>query len=171
MLELLYKRRSIRKFKQTAVPAELTAKLTEALLLSPSSRNRRPWRFIIITNPEVIRRTADAKEHGTAALDTAPLAIAVIGENAKSDVWVEDCSIASIIVQLEAESIGLGSCWIQIRNRHTAEGISSEQYLRELYGLSETDTVESVIALGFPAESHPPLRTEDLDFNKIGYIE
>ena len=52
-----------------------------------------------------------------------------------SDVWIEDCSIAAIIVHLAAESLGLGSCWIQVRNRqHNAE-TTSEDYVRDVLGI------------------------------------
>lgn len=167
MLDLLYKRRSVRKFTDKAISEEQKEKLSEALLLSPSGKNKRPWRFLLIEDGELIKLTADAKPHGTKALDTAPLAIVIVGLTDKSDVYIEDCSIASILVQLEAESLGLGSCWIQIRNRLTSEGVKSEDYLRERLKLAETESVEAIIAVGHPSENHAAYTKDGLDFTKI----
>jgi hypothetical protein len=45
------------------------------------------------------------------------IGIVVCGDRTQSDVWIEDCSIASILAQMASQSLGLGSCWIQVRNR------------------------------------------------------
>jgi len=167
MLDLLYHRRSIRKFTVESIAADDRDKLIEALLLSPSSMNKRPWRFIIIEDKALIKETIGAKAHGTKALDSAAIAIAVIGLTDIVDVWVENCAIASIVVQLEAESLGLGSCWIQIRGRKTENGTDSEEYLRNLLELKGSETVDAIIAIGHPDESLPAYTKEDLDFSKI----
>ncbi len=170
MLKLLYKRRSIREFTEDKVSDKMSDKLVKSLLLSPSSRNIRPWRFIIITDKEIIQKIAVSKPNGVSALSTAPMAVVIIGLTDKSDVWIEDCSVASIILQLEAESLGLGSCWIQIRNRQTADGKPSEKYLSELLGLNENESVESIIAIGHPEKWLPARKEDQLPFDKIEFI-
>ena len=52
------------------------------------------------------------------------MAVVVMADPLASDVWIEDASIASIMIQLQAE-IGVGSCWIQVRERFTATGMPS----------------------------------------------
>jgi nitroreductase len=170
MIELLYKRRSVRKFKDRPVEAEKLEILVQSLLLSPSGKNKRPWNFIVIQDKEIIKQAEEAKPHGTTPLQTAPLVIAVTAGTDKSDVWIEDSSIASIVVQLTAESLGLKSCWVQIRKRMRADGSSSEDYMRELLKLDENQTVLSLIAVGYPDEELPPYTREDLDFSKVGYL-
>ena len=167
MLNLLYNRRSIRKFKPAAVEEQKIETMIQSLLLSPSGKNKKPWRFILITDPDIIAATSGCKPHGAAALKSAPLVIAVIADTEGSDVWIEDCSIASIIVQLTAESIGLSSCWVQIRQRMTADGGSSGDYLREPLKLKNNETVESLIAAGYADEILPAYKKTDLDFTKI----
>lgn len=167
MLELLYKRRSIRKFTAEKISTEDRERLTEALLLSPSSMNKRAWRFIIIEDEDIIRKMTKAKQHGTTALTTAPLVIAVIGKIDITDVWVEDCSIASIIAQLTAESLELGSCWIQIRLRMAEDGITSAEYMKTLLDIKENESLESLIAIGHPAETMSAYTKEDLDFSMV----
>lgn len=76
---------------------------------------KKPVECIAVRNKETIARLKTYKKHGTTPLGTAPLAIVVIADGQKSDVWVEDASIASILIQLEAEKLGLGSTWIQLR--------------------------------------------------------
>lgn len=157
-LELLKKRRSIRRFKDTPVEQEKIDILIEAALRSPSSRSLNPWEFIVVTNRETIEKLSKAKPHGASFLRHAPLGIVVLADPEKCDVWVEDTSIASILLHLTAESIGLGSCWIQIRKRMFDQQKTAEDYIRELLNIPENLKVESVIAVGYPLETkegHP----------------
>jgi nitroreductase len=85
----------------------------------------------------------------------------------ESDVWIEDCSIASIILQLTGQSLGLGSCWIQIRNRIYSGDMSSEEYIKSILDLSKTMRVESMISFGYPGEEKSPVPKEQLDYKKI----
>src|ERR1043166_6616426 len=117
MIELLRKRRSIRKFSAEKIAPEAVETLIEAALRAPSSRGINPWEFILADNPEMLGKLSKAKQHGSEFLKNAPLAIVVCADSSKSDVWIEDCSIAAVIIQLTAVSLGLGSCWAQIRER------------------------------------------------------
>ncbi|MDY6848667.1 MAG: nitroreductase family protein [Thermodesulfobacteriota bacterium] len=167
VLDLLKKRRSIRKYEDRPVEQEKIDQLLEAALRSPSSRGRNPWEFVVTTDPELRRRIALAKEHGSAFLAEAPLVVAVVADPEKCDVWIEDCSIASIILQLTAESLGLSSCWVQIRRRDHNDEISAEKYLKQLLDLPERFVVEAVIGIGYPGESKPGHPVESLDWDKI----
>ena len=116
MLELLKHRRSIRTFTDEPVSQENIDSLLKAAL-SALRRWAKPVECIVVRNKETIARLKTYKKHGTTPLGTAPLAIVVIADGQKSDVWVEDASIVSILIQLEAEKLGLGSTWIQLRRR------------------------------------------------------
>jgi nitroreductase len=141
--------------------------LVEALLRSPSSRGINPWEFVVVDDRELLSCLSRSKEHGSDFLKSAPLAIVVCADSTMSDVWVEDCSIAAIIVQMAALSLGLGSCWVQIRSRrHDAAG-SAEGYLREILGLPEQITVECIVGIGHPAESKRPLQANELQYGKV----
>ena len=167
MIELLRKRRSIRKFTGEKVAPETVELLIEALLRAPSSRGINPWEFIVVDDPELLSRLSRSKEHGSEFLKNAPIAVVVCADGTKSDVWVEDCAIASIIVQLTALSLGLGSCWAQIRNRRHDTGRSAEEYIRELLGLPEHIQVESIIGIGHPGETKRPVPARDLRYEKV----
>ncbi len=166
-MELLRRRRSIRRYEDRPVESGKRDLLVEAALRSPSSRGINPWRFVFAEDRKTIAEMSRCKGHGSAFLKGAPLAVAVFGREEESDVWVEDCSIASIVLQLAAESLGLGSCWVQVRNRSREDGSSSSKYLRELLGVPEGYRAESVIGIGYPAESLPPHPKASLERHKV----
>lgn len=167
MIDILRKRRSVRKFTDEEIAPETIDLLVEALLRAPSSRGHNPWEFIVVDDRDLIRDLSKAKQHGSEFIGRAPLAIVVCADETKSDVWVEDCSIASIVVQLTAVSLGLGTCWAQIRNRRHDDEMSAEQFLQRVLELPENIRVESIIGIGHPAESPEPLPASRLQYDKI----
>ena len=172
MLELLRQRRSIRKFTEGKIEPGKIALLEEALLRCPTSRNNRPWEFVLVDDPQLLRQLTTAKAHGTSFFATAPLAIVVAADPRLSDVWVEDCSIAAIVAQLTAEELGLKSCWAQLRLRPHAEAPSASEYVRQLVGLPEGFEVPMVIAIGYPdeeKEGHPRSSLPDVKLHRNRY--
>jgi nitroreductase len=169
IFDILRKRRSIRKYKNRPIENKKMDILIETLVRSPSSRNLNPWEFIIVTNEILLDQLSKSKRHGSEFIKGAPLGIVVCGDPEKSDVWVEDCSIASILVQVVAESLHLGSCWIQIRKRMHSDSMSSESYVRKVLDIPVRLKVESIIAIGYPDEEKIPHDRELLDFNQISY--
>jgi nitroreductase len=167
MLELLRKRRSIRKYTTDRIAPGQIDVLIEAALRAPSSRGINPWEFVLVTEPELLTRLSTAKQHGSEFLKNAPCAVVVCADSTTSDVWIEDCAIAAIIIQLTAQSLGLGSCWAQIRNRKHDQDTTSEEYVRELLGLPETFAVLAVIGIGHPAETKRPVAAARLQRDKI----
>ncbi|MCF6153733.1 MAG: NAD(P)H-dependent dehydrogenase/reductase [Candidatus Brocadia sp.] len=167
MIDLLRKRRSIRDYENRKIEPEKIEILKEALVRSPSSRGISPWEFILIDDKELLKKLSKAKEHGSEFLEDAALGIIVCGDEKRSDVWIEDCSIASILVQIAAQSIGLGSCWVQIRNRMHIKDITSEEYVQKLLNIPEHVKVESIISLGYPARCEQGVPKEMLPFKKI----
>ncbi len=167
MLDILRRRRSIRKYKDKKIEPDLVDQLKEAGLRSPSSRGIGPWRFLFITEKASLDELSRSKEHGSSFLKDAALGVVVCADENESDVWIEDCSIAAIIMQLTGESIGLGSCWIQIRNRIHRNAMASEDFVRTVLNLSDNMRVESIIAFGYPDEELPPVPKESLEYSKI----
>jgi len=167
MLEIFYNRRSTRKFLDKRIEEAKIKKLLTAALLSPSSMGSRPWEFIIVDDPTLLAILATSKPHGASLLKHAPLAIIIAGDKTKSDVWIEDCSIASIFVQLEAEALGLGSCWVQINRRYYNDDITSNEYIHEHFKIPERLEVLSVVGIGYKATGRPPLSDCDILWDKV----
>ncbi|HNY35071.1 MAG TPA: nitroreductase family protein [Methanothrix soehngenii] len=167
MLEILRKRRSIRRYRDRKIEDGKIDLLKEAALRAPSSRGINPWRFIFVTDKTTLQRLSKAKESGSGFLNGAGLGVVICAVEGESDVWVEDCSIASIILQLAGQSLDLGSCWIQIRQRMHSSSISSEDYIKQVLGLPDNFLVESMIAFGYPDEEKEPIPGEQLEYEKI----
>lgn len=164
--DILLKRRSIRKYADRPVEKETLDRLVTAALLAPSSRGIRPWDFIVVTDADMLKKLARCKPHGGGFLDGASAGIVVVGDPSKSDVWVEDCAIASVILLLAAEDLGLGACWCQIRKRMHAEHASASDVVRVLLGIPEGREVESIIGLGYPDERKSPYTEDQLPYEK-----
>ncbi len=167
MIDLLRKRRSIRKYQPREIEPEKIELLKEALLRAPSSKSSDPWEFIFVDDEGLLSQLSQAKTHGSGFIKNAALGIVVCGDERKSDVWVEDCSIACILVQMTALSLGLGSCWIQIRLREHQPNQTAEEYIQELLGIPEHIRVQAIISLGYPAEEKAPVPKEQLKINRI----
>ncbi len=167
MLDILRERRSIRRYKDRKIESEKIELLMEAALRSPSSRGINPWRFVFVTDKATLEVLSIAKESGSGFLKGASLGVVICAVQGESDVWVEDCSIAAIILQLEGCSLGLGSCWIQVRKRMHSSNLSSEDYVKQVLGLPENYHVESMIAFGYPDEEKEPVPKDQLEYEKI----
>jgi nitroreductase len=167
MLDILYNRRSTRKFSDKPVDDEIIHQLLKAALNAPSSKNSQPWEFVIVDDPESLHQLSLSKPHGACLLKHAPLAVVVAGDKTKSDVWIEDCSIASIILQLAAESLGLGSCWVQIHRRYHNDDLTANEFIRELLHIPDHLEVLSVVGIGYKATDRPALSMKETDWRKV----
>lgn len=167
MIDLIRKRRSIRSYTGEPVDQETMELLTEVLLRAPTSRGINPWEFVVVDDRDLLRQLSTAKQHGSSFLKDAAVGIVIVADSTKSDVWVEDCSIAAILLQMAAQSRGLGSCWIQIRNRQKERDVSSEEFIQQLLGLPEHVKVECIISIGHPGEKRRGLAASKLQNDKV----
>lgn len=167
LLKIMAARRSVRTYTGEPVSEENLEKILQAGLLAPSGRGVRPWELIVVRSRETLDQMAESRSHGASMLKGADCAIVVVGDREKTDVWTEDCSIVMTQMHLMADSLGVGSCWIQGRLREAADGRSTEEYLRRLLGYPENCSLEAILSLGMP-DGHPePRKLEDLLTEKI----
>ena len=169
MLDLLFQRRSSRKYKDVKVEKEKVEQLVQAALLAPSARSVYSQRFIVIDDKDLLNRLSKAREQGSSFLKDAPLAIVVLGDSSVIDVWTEDATISATMIQLVAESLGLGSCWIQIRNRQHSSSKTSEEYIQDILEIPSEIRVQCIIAIGYPGEEKPPRSQKDLNYDRVFY--
>ena len=169
LFDILKSRRSIRKFQKREVEKEKIDIILKSALLSPSSRSIRPWQFIAVTDGELIHQLSLCREPGSRFLAGAPLAIAVLADKDSSDVWIEDASIAATIIQLTAQDLDLGSCWIQVRERFHTEQETAGEYIREVLGIPEQYSVECMIAIGYQGEEKKPYEESSLQYEKLHF--
>ena len=105
--------------------------------------------------------------HGAQLIAGAPLAIVVLADPLLSDVWIEDASIASILIQLQAEDMGLGSCWVQVRERFTSSGMPADEFVREALDIPLQLQVLSIIAIGHKGMERKPFDEDHLQWEKV----
>jgi nitroreductase len=165
--DLIIKRRSTRKFTGEKLSQDQVVALLKATLMSPSSKRSNPWQFIAVEDKETLQALSEFKEQSATFIADAALAVVVVADPLASDVWIEDASIASIILQLQAEDLGLGSCWVQVRERQTPSGQPSEAYIRELLNIPLPLQVLSVVAIGYKAIERKPFNEEHLQWEKV----
>ncbi len=166
-LSLAQKRRSIRKYLDKPVEAETIDSMVEAVLRAPTSRGKNSWEFVVVTDPALLEKLSKAKPNGARFLKNAALGIVVCANPQISDVWIEDASIASIFIHLAAAALDLGSCWIQIRERKHDDTQTAEAYIAKVLNLAPHIKVESIIAIGYPAESKSAHPKESLPYDKV----
>ncbi len=166
-LDILKKRRSIRAYEERAVEQAKIDQLIEAALRAPSGRNLQPWEIIVVTERERLEVLSRAKPHGAGFVKNAPLAFVVCADPGVSDIWIEDASIVSASIHFMAASLGLGSCWVQIRERMHSEGQTAGAFIAEHFGLPEPMQVLSLVSIGYPAEEKPSHSRDTLPFKKV----
>ncbi len=166
-LELVKNRRSIRKYEDKAVEQEKINQILKCALMSPASKRTNGWEFIVVDNRELLVKMSQCRELGSKFVAEAPMAIVVCAAPEKSDVWFEDASISSIIIQLAAADLGLGSCWVQVYNRQYNESTTSGEYIRELLNIPDNLEVLNIITLGYKDEERKPYEEDKLLYDKL----
>ena len=165
--DLAQQRRSHRKFTDEEIDAEDVKLIMRAALMAPTSKGQRAWQFVVVDAPLDIEKLSDAKDLGSQFMKGAPLAVVVLGDPMQNDCWVEDGSIAAISMQYQAEELGLGSCWVQMRGRGLSDGTSADTVIRGILGIPENLSVLCVIAIGHKADERKPQNEDKLKWENV----
>lgn len=155
-LEVIQKRHSVRKYSGRPVEKEILDTIVRVAETAPSSRNSRSTAFMVIEDPDTIAALSEMRESGSGFMKGAAAAIVIMGDEAKADLWVDNCAISATFVQLAATAMDLGSCWVHVNGRPRRKDDPSagdaETYVRQLLGIRDGMRVLCVIALGYPEE-------------------
>lgn len=165
--QLLVNRRSIRRYTAEPLQSDDVRLILEAALLSPTSKSARVWQFVAVDSPEMLERLSHCKPAYATSIASAPLAVVVAVDTTKTDAWIEDASIAAMMMQLQAEDLGLGSCWVQVRGRFTADNIPSEEYVQECLGMPEHVIPVCVVTFGHKDEERKPQNLDRLKWENV----
>jgi len=148
--EAILTRRSVRQFDPTRpITEEQIHMMLEAAMFAPSARNTRPWEFVVITDPEDIRKVGEF-EGGQKSYETAQAVIIILGieEKQAPGNLLNDCGAAAENLILQAWDMGIGTCWCGI---HPVE--SRVKGATEFLGLPEGVVPFCAIPMGYPAET------------------
>ncbi|KXS40184.1 MULTISPECIES: nitroreductase family protein [unclassified Candidatus Frackibacter] len=163
ILDLIKKRKSVRKYEEKEVEDEKIEKLLEAAILAPSAGNRQPWKFIVIKDEDIISKvTSDpVSRFNQGWMDNGvPLMIAVCadpkvsakkyGDRGRTLYAIQDTAAAIQNIMLTAAGLGLGTCWI---------GAFDEVEVSNMLELEPGLRIYGMITVGYPAkESKRPSR-------------
>lgn len=167
LMEVMRRRRSIRKYKEEGIPDEKLDQILQAGLLAPTSRGKRPWEFYVVKDKAKLERLSRAKRHGSALIAGCDTAIVVFADSELSDAWIEDSSIALAYMDLMASSLGVGGCWVQMRMRKDEDGGDAEKNVRQIMGIGDPFRIVGILALGMPAEEKEPYGPDALKWENV----
>ena len=144
-------RRSIRRFKQKPVSLDILRRLVDAARLAPSGANLQPLEYVVVTDVSLCDKVFEGlkwagyiKPEWKPAVGEKPTAyVVVLVDKQRSPYYEVDIGLAAENIVLLAVEYGLGSCMLRNIDR---EGI------RRLFSIPNRFYVDSVIALGYPAE-------------------
>jgi len=159
--ELLLKRESVRRYSEKTVAQKDIELIMEACRLAPSACNSQPWRFVVVTDPELREKIARATFGKVLRFDRfvlqAPVIVALIAEPPNwlskigssikdKDYYLMDIGITAEHFCMQAAELGLGSCMI---------GWFDEPKIKKLLQIPEKKRIPLLISLGYPEKDTP----------------
>lgn len=160
-------RRSHRKFTAQEVDGDDVRLILRAALMAPTSKGQRGWQFVVVDDRMDLEKLADAKDMGGAFLKDAALAVVVLGDPMQNDCWVEDGAIAAYSMLLQAEELGLGACWVQMRGRGLSDGTAADTVIRGILDVPENLNCLCVVAIGHKADERRPQNEDRLKWENV----
>lgn len=150
-IQNILSRVSVRQYSDREISDTDLRTILEAGMSGPSCVNARDWSFIVVRDPEILNKMADANGRPAEPLRNAKLGILVCGDLERAfkgapDYWVIDGSIAAQNMILAANALGIGSVWLG-----TWPQMDRVKKQAELFSLPETQVPHSIIAFGYPA--------------------
>jgi len=150
-IDVIFARRSIRAYTDEKVTDEEITLLLKAAMAAPSSRDRKPWHFIVVKERGTLKKLSEVHPYAD-MLPQASCAIAVCGDKRISpDYWIQDCSAATENILIAAAAIGLGAVWLGCHPRE-----ERETAIKNVLGVPEHVGILSLISIGRPAEKKEP---------------
>jgi nitroreductase len=164
MIDLIFKRRSIRKYIDRQVEPEKIELLLKAGMAAPSAGNNQPWEFVVVTDKEIMDQLRKMEFGG----HNAPMAIVALNNPQISSrpryqgYWEQDISAAVENILLAAASLELGSVWLGVYPKPKEMEIVSQTLKLPNYV-----TPLAVLYIGYPDEQKPA-RTQ-YDENRVSW--
>jgi nitroreductase len=146
-LEIIFARRSIRRYTGEPVTDAEIASLLKAGMAAPSASNQKPWHFVVVRDSQRLAALASAHPYGR-MIAGAAVGIAVCGDPGISDWWIQDCAAATENILVAVAGLGLGGVWLGCHVRP-----EREQAVRDILGIPDHIGVLSLLSIGHPAET------------------
>lgn len=153
MLDLIRKRRTVRRFTDQDVSEEQIETLLEMAMCAPNRLNRQPWHFVVIRDKELQKQLADVVRVRP-YLEEAPVVIAVCANPDVSPTWMMDVSAAIQNLLLAATALDLGGAWVG--SPGTVLWDMCEECLHDKLNIPLNMRIPALVAIGEPAQELPP---------------
>lgn len=155
LLDLLEHRKSVRDFLDRPVEREKIMLCLQAARIAPSASNSQPWKFIVVDDSQLKNKLCNAAFSGIYSFNSfckaAPVIVAIVSEKSKflariggmfrgTQYYLIDIGIAGEHLVLQAEDLGLGTCWI---------GWFDEGAVKSILNVPEDKKIDVLIALGY----------------------
>jgi len=164
LLDLIKRRRTVRKFADEDVTDDQLRSLLEAAVSAPTRYDTQPWHFVVLRDKPLQKRLAEAmRVH--AYIETAPVLLAVWGEPERTPTWLMDCSAAIENLLLAATALGLGGAWVGGPGSFGWD--AAEAFLRWEIAAPPEVRLVSLVALGVPVQVPPPHGDERWDPRRL----
>ncbi len=153
-MNAIFKRRSIRKYKDQPVEKEKVEQLLRAAMQAPTSGNQRPWEFLVVENRESLKKLSLTSKYSM-MVAKAPIAIIMLGNKdlfQYPEDWEKDLGAATQNLLLEAVDLGLGAVWIGV-----APLIDCMENVRAVCELPSNIDPFAIVAVGYPLEEKEPI--------------
>jgi nitroreductase len=155
-LEVIEKRHSVRKYADKPVEREILDAIVRVAETAPSSRNSKSSAFMIVEDKDTLEALSQMRDYGSGLLAGAAAAIVVMGDESKTDLWVDNCAISATFLQLAVTAMDLVSCWVHVNGRprlkDEPDGAKAEDYVTEMLGIKDGLRPYCVVAIGYPME-------------------
>ena len=154
-IDIIHKRRSIRKFKNSPILDTDIKTILSAGMTAPSAMNKQPWRFIIITDENIKKEITKISKYAQMVVES-PLSILVCADKEESfgDYWKIDCSACIQNMLLSSCALNIGSVWTGIDNERL-------ESFSKLFNLPENIVPHSLVIFGY----------SDIPFEKKDYYD
>lgn len=166
MNDLIAQRRSVRKFTSQQLTEYQISEIVKSAFFTPSGRHLRPYDLIVITDKLISEKLSIAGEWIKFVKD-APLNIVIVGDENKSNLWIEDCSLVAGNIYIEATNQGLGACWAHVRDGKTPFGDNRENYIKNLLNIPYDRRILCIMSVGYPEVMPEPYTENEINYSKI----
>lgn len=169
-LQTIMNRRSVRYYLDNPIGEEEIRIILKAGMSGPSCVNARDWSFLVVRDPEMLNRMADANGRPAEPLRRAKLGILICGDlqrafSGAKEYWVIDGAIAAQNMTLAAQALGIGSVWLG-----TWPQMERVERQRRLFNLPEEIVPHSVLAFGYPdPQADPPQERMEWEEDRVHY--
>ena len=165
VIEAIKVRRSHRSFVPGAELEDWQVEnIVKAALWAPSAMHYEVCEIILVRDREKRKALSVATPYAR-MIENASMAVVLVANPEKSDWWIEDCSATAENILVEVADMGLGACWVQVRE--IGQELQPEDRVREILDIPESHKVLCMIAVGVPKKEKEPHGEEEMNRDRV----